>query len=724
MILIDFVATAAEQTFWVLYEGAVFILLGFAIAGVIHVALDPERIVRHLGGRSLRSAALASVLGAPLPLCSCGVLPMAASLRRKGASRESTLAFLITTPETGVDSLAMTFAYCGPVLALVRPVAAVATGLVAAALSLRQSSPDDPAMADASPSRDEHDECADLSHHGEHGAANPDAPFIERLRERARRAVQYAFVDLFDELGFWLAFAFASTGLLAALLPADFFIRVFPSSFAAMLAAVLFGAPLYVCASASTPLAALLVAKGATAGTALVFLLVGPATNAATLATVNRTFGGGTIRLYLGSIIGVALAAGLVLDLLAPALAQSIRVGAPVGPDRFALLKFIAVFLFVMLLLSSFQRTGLRSGFDQLMDNGAAALRWTRGVRIASVLQSRGLQALVALWILSLVAGTFRRVPIGDEAIVQRFGRVLGNPREPGLAFAAPLIDRIQLVAVDEVREHAIGYHVRAGTMEREPVPEEALHLTADENVIDLHVEAQYRVRDAIRYRLGVEAPDAVLAALVRARLVEAMARRSIDRIYTDARAEVERWLVRRVRHDVKRARLGIDVLAVRLLDVHAPATVHDAFRDVASAHEDRLRTIHLADEYAASAVAVARGDAARLVAEAEGFAAERRARAAGDANAFASLAAQHRRAPRPTEERLYLEAAERVLPGVRKIIRPGGAAGGSIELWLRGGAPAELFPPPPEEAASGSTESAPKDWKDWSPSPPQEGRQ
>jgi uncharacterized membrane protein YraQ (UPF0718 family) len=100
MILIDFVAAAAEQTFWVLHEGALFILLGFAIAGIIHVVLDPERIVRHLGGRSLRSAALAAVMGAPLPLCSCGVLPMAVSLRRKGASRESTLAFLITTPET------------------------------------------------------------------------------------------------------------------------------------------------------------------------------------------------------------------------------------------------------------------------------------------------------------------------------------------------------------------------------------------------------------------------------------------------------------------------------------------------------------------------------------------------------------------------------------------------------------------------------------------------
>jgi membrane protease subunit HflK len=373
--------------------------------------------------------------------------------------------------------------------------------------------------------------------------------------------------------------------------------------------------------------------------------------------------------------------------------------------------------VFTVLLLASLQRTGLRSGVRQLVENAHASQRWVRDARMGSVLRSRAVHALVALWILSLFAGSFWTVPIGAQAIVRRFGRVVGGPRAPGLAFVTPLIDRIELVAVDEVRERAIGYRIRQGSLERDPVADEALHLTADENVIDLRAETQYRVRDAVRYRLGVEAPDEVLAALVRARLVEAMAARSIDRVYTNARPEVERWLVRRVRHDAKKAGLGVDVLAVRLLDVHAPATVHDAFRDVASAHEDRLTTIHLADQYAVSEIAVARGNGARLIAEAEGFAAERRARAAGEANAFAMLTTQHHRSPLATEERLYIEAAERVLPGARKIIRPTNGVAASTELWLRGGASAEAFPPLSDAAPDG-TDRSPKEWSPW----PKEG--
>ena len=137
MAVFSLLGSVFDHLVWVLYDGALFILIGFALTGVIHVLLDPARIVRHLGDRSLRSAGLAALLGAPIPLCSCGVLPTAVALRRKGASREATLSFLITTPETGIDSIAMTLAYFGPLVTAARLVAAVASGLVAAALSLR-----------------------------------------------------------------------------------------------------------------------------------------------------------------------------------------------------------------------------------------------------------------------------------------------------------------------------------------------------------------------------------------------------------------------------------------------------------------------------------------------------------------------------------------------------------------------------------------------------------
>jgi membrane protease subunit HflK len=324
------------------------------------------------------------------------------------------------------------------------------------------------------------------------------------------------------------------------------------------------------------------------------------------------------------------------------------------------------------------------------------------------VIASRPAQAIALVWLLAVLAGGFWRVPVGERAIVQRFGALAGAPREPGLAFALPLVDRIELVRVDEVRQRPIGYRTARGTLVRAPLVEEALYVTADENVIDLHAEAQYRISDPVRHRLGVETPAEMLSALVRARLVEAMARRPIDFVYTNDRAEVEGWLLEHVRGDVDRNTLGIDVLAVRLLDVHAPAAVHDAFRDVASAHEDRLRTIHEANEYAAGVIAVARGEAARLVAEAEGQASERLAQATGAASAFKALAAEHKRAPRLTDDRLYLEAAERILPGARKVIRPTAGMAKGYELWLRGDGAPIVFPPSPGTPPSNRVPSAP----------------
>jgi HflK protein len=721
VLVIDLFGAILQQTFWVLYEGAVFILTGFAIAGAIHVFLDADRIVRYLGARTLGSAFVAALLGAPLPLCSCGVLPTAVSLRRKGASPEATLSFLITTPETGVDSLAMTFAFFGPLMTIVRPLAAIATGLVAASLSLRrwpldQEPPGEPSRPPETESEHRHasgggtPEPHDGLRHG-HGVSTESDPTAPggRLEMLGRRAVRYAFVELFDELGFWLVLAIVATGVLSAILPSDFFTRVFPSSFAAMVAMVLLSIPLYVCASASTPLAALFVTKGASAGAALVFLLVGPATNVATLATITRLFGRSFLRTYLGTIIGVAIAAGLLLDLLFPGLGSSVRIGEPAASELFLIPKAAAALVLGTLLFESLRRTGLRPGFRELADNARAAAAAARRLGPGALASSRPVQALTLLWLLSVFLGSFWRVPLGQRAIVQRFGRIAGPPREPGLAFAVPLVDRVDLVAVDAVRERPVGYRTKPGALERDPVTDEALYVTADENVIDLHAEAQYRVADPVRYQLGVATPADVLSALVRARLVEAMAGRSIDLVYTDDRAEVEAWLLERVRRDADAVGLGVEILAVRLLDVHAPATVHDAFRDVASAHEDRLTTIHLANEYAVGLVTIARGDAERIVAEAQAQAVQRVALAEGAAGAFVALAAEHRHSPQLTEDRLYLEAVERVLPGARKLVRAAPGATHGYELWLRGSGAPIVFPPEPAPATPSSQPAAPR---------------
>lgn len=679
----DFLTAVVRETALTMYEGGLWIILGFVVAGALHVLIDPARLARHLGPRSLGACVRASLLGAPIPLCSCGVLPAAMALRRKGASREATLSFLITTPEVGVDSIAITAAYFGPVMAAIRPVVAAVTGVLAGMLALRLP---DHVCDDGMGTGDDHVHA--------HTTVDEGAPTAETVRQKLRRAARYAFVDLFDDVGFWLLLAVLLTGVLGALMPADFFDRYLPSSIATMALMVLIGAPLYVCASASTPLAALFVAKGASAGAALVFLLVGPATNGATIVALRRFLGPGLIQVYLGAIVGVAVAAGLLVDLLLPGLGDTVTLGDPAGPELLAPFKILGAVAFAWLLLRSVRRTGLRAGVGDLVANARASLAWAQDLRLGQIARSRPVQGLVALWVLAVLLGGFVRVLPGQEAVVRRFGALAGASRQPGLVYVIPVIDSVSVVRTDQLRQRPINFVNKPGSLAREPDPAAVLHLTADENLIDVRAEVQYRARDAVRFRLGVEDPEAVLTAIVRGQLLHALATHPIDRVYTSDRAELEAWLLGRVGADVDAMQLGIDVMGVRLLDVHAPPKVHDAFRDVASAHEDRLTTIHQAEEYGAGVVALARGEAKKMVAEAEAWALDRVGRAQADGGRFLALAHAHRTAPAPTEVRMYLETAERVLPGARKVIRSARGGPQGYELWLRGdGTP--VVPPP-----------------------------
>lgn len=725
----------AREICLTLYDGGAWILFGFLIAGMLHVLVDPARLARHLGERSVRSALKAALLGAPIPLCSCGVLPMAAELRRKGASKESTLSFLITTPEVGVDSVAITAAYFGPLMAVIRPVVAVVTGVVAGALSLRLSRDEDddavahdrtPAddhavVAHAHPCGHDHAAAAETSsragscahEHVLHDASPADGGRLRHAARALRGAARYAFVELFDDLGFWITFAIVISALLGVALPADFFDRVVPSSVAAMSLMLLIGAPMYVCASASTPLAAVFVAKGASVGAALVFLLVGPATNAATMATVRRTFGARDVQIYLASVVGVAMLAGLLVDLLLPELAADVAVADDGTGEPLSLLKTAGAVLFSGLLVWSLWRTGLRPGLREIAGNARASFAWLRDAGPVRVLANPIAGGLAVLWLGAFLIEGFGAVPPGQQALVQRFGALAGAPREPGLVYALPVAEQVSLVRVDEVRERQINFTTAPGGLERIPDPDTPLYLTSDENLVDVRASVLFRVADAATFRLGVEDPGAILAALARAQLVRAVARQPMDVIYTSSRPEVEAWLLARVREEAAAMNLGVDPIAVRLLDVHAPILVHDAFRDVASAREDQLTTVHQATEYAGSTVALARGEAERLVAEAEARALERRARAAADAERFAALTAAHRASPELTEARLYIETAERTLAGARKVIRPAHGGPHGYELWLRGDA-ASALPPPlaaavaPEAVVAAAPQPAP----------------
>ncbi len=350
---------------------APYLLLGCLLAGAIAVWLPPERVRSLIAGERPRSVGLAAVLGAPLPLCSCAVLPMAAALRQAGAGRGATSAFLIATPETGADSVATTYALFDPLMTVARPAAAVTSALVtggAVAAFARRGKHVEPEPAPPPetcshgglPLADGH--VHDPCHPETHGevAALDVAP--GGRGPGALRALRYGFVDLIDDLGPALVLGIAAAGALAALLPAELFAHPAWSGWPAYLAMLVVGLPVYLCAAAATPIAAALVLKGLSPGAALVFLLAAPALNAASFLFLRRLLGAPAAWVHLGALAVVTLLLGRGLDALYAwwAIEPGARVSEALhlGPD---LVHQGAAWILALLLLWAFFQRVRRS---------------------------------------------------------------------------------------------------------------------------------------------------------------------------------------------------------------------------------------------------------------------------------------------------------------------------------------------------------------------------
>jgi hypothetical protein len=292
---------------WAVFaEMAPYLLLGFFFAGVLSILISAEWVERHLGGRGLGQVLKASLFGVPLPLCSCGVLPVGASLRRQGASRGATTAFMLSTPQTGVDSIAVTYALLGPFIAVVRPLAALVTGFAGGALvHVADRHDDDEAAAAATATAGQAscslDGCCDEEPAHRHS-------FLDALR--------YGFVTLPRDIGKALLVGVALSGVISALVAPDTLRSYLGGGVVPMLAAMAIGIPLYVCATASTPIAASLIVAGLSPGAALVFLITGPATNSASLVTLWKVLGRRATILYLVTVAVGALATGIAVDAL------------------------------------------------------------------------------------------------------------------------------------------------------------------------------------------------------------------------------------------------------------------------------------------------------------------------------------------------------------------------------------------------------------------------
>lgn len=284
-----------------------YIVFGLLVGGWLKVFLNPGTVARHFGRGRLRSVFKAALFGIPIPLCSCGVLPAALALKKQGANNGATTAFMISTPESGVDSIAVTYALMDPLMTVARPVAAFVSAALAG-IAENLFAFNKPAASPAPMLLNE----AGHHHHNHDHATGDGRPLT--LCGRLRSGLSFAFGDFWGELAGWFFVGLLLAGFITALIPDDIFTRYLGEGLAAMLLMLLIGLPIYICSTASTPIAAALVLKGVSPGAALVFLLAGPATNMTTLTVLAGILGRRATVIYLSSIAVCTVFFGLLLN--------------------------------------------------------------------------------------------------------------------------------------------------------------------------------------------------------------------------------------------------------------------------------------------------------------------------------------------------------------------------------------------------------------------------
>ncbi|MCK5515841.1 MAG: SO_0444 family Cu/Zn efflux transporter [Desulfobulbaceae bacterium] len=306
--MVIFLTNVLQASWDILNQASLYILFGLLVGGLLKVFLSPAYVAAHLGSGRYRSVFKAALLGIPIPLCSCGVLPAAASLKKQGANNGATTAFLISTPESGVDSISITWALLDPLMTVARPVSAFVSAF-SAGLAENFFNPPDRQTNIKADLACPIDNCCDgincpPEKHKKHHS------FIEKCRA----GVGYAGGELWSELAGWFFVGILLAGIITVLVPDDMISRYLGGGISSMLLMLLFGIPLYICATASTPIAAALIMKGVSPGTALVFLLVGPATNITSLSVLIGILGKRASVLYLLSIGVISVLCGLLLD--------------------------------------------------------------------------------------------------------------------------------------------------------------------------------------------------------------------------------------------------------------------------------------------------------------------------------------------------------------------------------------------------------------------------
>jgi HflK protein len=722
--MVTFLLQIAQETWFIIKEASLFLLFGFVVAGILAVFVPKSILLRFFGTGKIKSVLWASTLGIPLPLCSCGVLPTALGLQRQGATKGATVAFLIATPETGVDSISLSYALMDPLITLFRPLTAMITASAAGIVTnlwgeKKAAAP--PTSMQAEQHREDmslHRDTVPLHTHAHihtHHAHTPEHEATSRgetavgQQETVKQIFTYAFRELLDETSYWLVLGIVLSGLVAALLPPSLVERYLSGSVTSMLAMLFIGIPIYTCASSSTPIAAALVLKGLNPGAALVFLLSGPATNLGSLTVLLKFLGYRIVVIYLSAIVVITLLAGYTLNWIYQVwdLDPQVTFGSAsaVIPEP---VKIMGALVLLALLILSMRRTHVPGEWVWIRDQLAAF------TGIPLTVARLKIAASTALAFLYVSSGFFTVQP-GEVGIKLRFGRISAAELAPGIHYRFPWpIESHTLIQKEQVRRIEFGFRSATSSeratralarqrltvggpsnpvpqaiqetgfwFQKEKVAEESFLLTGDGNLLDISSTIHYHVKDAVAYAYTLVEPEKLVRSVTLAVLRRIIGTREIDAIYAAARGDVEYQVMQAVQELLDTYQAGIQIVSVRLLYVHSPEEVHEAFRDVASAQEDKIHIMNRAMTFAVEKVNMAQGEAAAMSEDALAFKEEKILQAKGEAMAFRLKVHEYKQEPDLTKFRLHLETIEAVLPSVQKFLRPGATDVKDFDLWL-----------------------------------------
>ena len=724
------------------------LLLGLFLSGLFHVFISREAVLRWFRDESLNSVSTSALIGVPMPLCSCSVVPVVAEMRRKGASRSACISFLITAPETGADSILVTNAFFGWIPAIFRPFVSYVTAVVAGIVCIGLIREDQPAPTTTEAHEHEHEHGEDHScgHDHEHDAHEKLVPeeddcyiplpalkdlaiermrelgttvaswriiswlkpafYLERLdREAAERAqtpdpssaaskyphlpnfktivrhiFRYGFVEIADDILFALLVGIALGGVIYLAIPTDLLDNEYARWFSYPIM-VIVGVPLYICASASTPIAAALVAKGFSPGAALIFLMTGPATNTGTVAIIVSQFGAKFATIYVSSVIVVTVVIGILLDVVLLASGFEIVVNlAKSESTAIAFTQIVCAAILFGLIVWRFRAGALKSGWDDLWLNvrpvfepvGRGLKRLAGGRDLLHALSFRAPPVWIFLFAFALIYASsgLTTIPPGHVGYGRIFGAVVWQDLQPGLHYLGPppmvQVDKWPIKQVKTVS-----------------IASDTEFVTGDLNLVRLDTALQYRVANPYVYHYRMNNAAHILADVAREALRVFVGARSLESLLNIERAKLESYVLQYLKES-KQSELmdSIDMIKASLLSIGPTGETIKAFREVSSAQEDRERIIVNGQRLLVTVTPRAHGNAQYELKVAEGQAFQTVTKARAEADALKRISNSLDGSRDVLEYMLWREKLETALSGRSKVIVPNAESLKKVALW------------------------------------------